>query len=209
MTYTGSAHSMSEFKLSPELLKLIDAVNNRSAELTGDDGDKCIGSQLPTVNRAFEEIQRRGLPAGNQFCDWGSGLGGVCGVAALNGFKSLGIEFHHQFVVAAREIAESQNLPITYCEGTFFVPGDETLSDKHSRMIMTYDKLAWEQTELSHQDIDVVFSYPWPGEEGFTDRVFLRHAKPGTLLVTFHGCDQLLVQRKTEDQNHLEVIDWM
>jgi hypothetical protein len=54
-----------------------------------------------------------------------------------------------------------------------------------------------------------VFGYPWPDEEAFLEDVFMRHASPGALLVTFHDSDYVLVQRKVADSQVLQTLGWM
>ena len=38
-----------------------------------------VGSDLMAANRVMSRIQAEGLARGPLFCEWGSGLGGVCG----------------------------------------------------------------------------------------------------------------------------------
>ena len=59
------------------------------------------------------------------------------------------------------------------------------------------------------EDCNVVFAYPWPGEEAFVDGIFARHASPGALLLTFHGWDRVLVQRKLAENGELTPLGWM
>jgi hypothetical protein len=33
----------------------------------------------------------------------------------------------------------------------------------------------------------VVYAYPWPDEEGLVEELFEGHARPGALLMTYHG----------------------
>jgi hypothetical protein len=58
-------------------------------------------------------------------------------------------------------------------------------------------------------DCDIVFAYPWPGEEAFVDAVFARHASPDALLLTFHDRDRVLLQRKISDCENLESVGWL
>ena len=61
-------------------------------------------------------------------------------------------------------------------------PGIELLvSDPQVRTRLVFDAEAWRQLDLRAVDRDVVFSYPWPGAEGFVERVFAARASPGTL----------------------------
>lgn len=46
-------------------------------------------------------------------------------------------------------------------------------------------------------DWDVVFAYPWPGEEHVIERLFDRYAAAGALLVTYRTEKGTRVQRKS------------
>ena len=63
--------------------------------------------------------------------------------------------------------------------------------------------------DLAPADCDVVFAYPWPGEESIVDGAFARHASPGALLLTFHDLDRVLVQQKRNDQQGLRALGWL
>jgi hypothetical protein len=169
-----------------------------------------VGSDLPAVDRVLSHIQAEGLASGPVFCEWGSGLGGVCGVATLNGFTSLGIEIQPRLVEAARSLATDLGLPMVFAEGTFLLPGDEDLTaTATSRTRSSFANDAWDELDLTPADCNVVFAYPWPGEEAFVDSVFFRHAAADTLLVTYHDLDRVLVQRKLAGRNNLLPLGWM
>jgi hypothetical protein len=191
------------------LALLVEEVRERVLALPGDDRGGYVGSELPAVNRVLARIQAEGLAQGPLFCEWGSGLGGVCGVAALNGFSPLGIEIQGELVDSARSIAKDLDLPMVFAEGTFLLPGDEDLAVATVHTRLAFDCHAWDELDLAPEDCNVVFAYPWPGEEGFVDGIFARHASPGALLLTFHDRDRVLVQRKLADNGELLPLGWM
>lgn len=191
--------------------ELADAVRRERRRLgASDDLGGCIDSELSSVDRVLARIQREGLTRGPVFCEWGSGLGGGCGAAALNGFQPIGIEIHGALVRAARSIADRLGLSTAFAEGTFLLPGDEDLgSFAHEMTTRRFDRSAWGEAGLAPVDCDVVFAYPWPGEEDFVDRVFARHAGADSLLMTFHDFDHVFVQRKNLDELALEPVGWL
>jgi len=191
------------------LVGLMEAVRERFLALHGDDLADYVGSELLAVNRVLARIQAEGLARGPLFCDWGSGLGGVCGVAALNGFSPFGIEIQRELVDSARSLAKGLGLAMVFAEGTFLLPGDEDLTTGMAHTRPTFDRHAWNELGLAPEDCDVVFAYPWPGEEACLDGVFARHASPGALLSTFHDWDHVLVQRKLADGEKLQSLGWM
>jgi hypothetical protein len=194
---------------SEALVGLVREVHERLLALHGDDRGGYVGSELPAVNRVLARIRSEGLAAGSQFCEWGSGLGGVSGVAALNGFASVGIEIQRDLVDSARSLAKKLDLAMVFAQGTFLLPGDEDLIAETTHTRPIFDRRAWDELDLTAADCDVVFAYPWPGEEACIDGVFARHASPGALLLTFHDWDHVLVQRKLGDDRELHPLGWM
>jgi len=192
------------------LANLVEEVRRRLLVLGDDEHPAYIGSELPAVDRALTRIQNEGLARGPVFCEWGSGLGGVCGVAAINGFTPYGIEIQRELVASARSLARDLNYAMVFAEGTFLLPGDQELAagaDSHTRL--EFNARAWDEMELTPEDCDVVFAYPWPNEEAFVDDVFSRHASANALLLTFHDLGRVLVQRKVSDHTQLQTLGWM
>lgn len=174
-----------------------------------DDRQGYVGSDLPAVNRALARIQREGLAPGPVFCDWGSGLGQVCAVATLHGFEPVGIEIQAHLVAAARRLASDLGIAMTFAQGTYLQAGDDAFAIAGARSNLAFNSDAWDELGISPADCDVVFAYPWPGEEALVDGTFLRHASPGALLVTLHADDRVLVQRKVADDPELFTVGWM
>ncbi len=50
---------------------------------------------------------------------------------------------------------------------------------------------------LEPTDFDLIFAYPWPGEEQVIYDLFDRFAAAGAVLITYHGVQGMRVQRKT------------
>jgi hypothetical protein len=189
---------------------LVEAVGERLLTFPQAEDRGFVGSDLVALDRVMSRIQAEGLAPGLVFCEWGSGLGGGCGVAALNGFKAFGIEIQRELVEAARSLAEERALEMCFAAGTFLLPGDQDLTrhpTSHTRL--SFNDRAWSELNLAPGDCDVVFAYPWPSEEIVVDAVFARHASPDALLVTFHDHDRVFVQRKVAGQQKLLTLGWM
>ena len=192
------------------LANLMEEVSQRLLVLTDGEHPAYVGSELPAVDRVLSRIQNEGLARGPVFCEWGSGPGGVCGVAAINGFRPYGIEIQRTLVASARSLASDLNYDMVFAEGTFLLPGDEELAagaNSHTRL--EFNARAWDEMELTPEDCDVVFAYPWPNEEAFIDNVFRRHASANSLLLTFHDLGRMLVQRKVSHHTQLRTLGWM
>jgi len=202
--------TVDDLKVSDEAIaQLEEEVRRRVLSLSSGDRGAYVGSGLGAVNRALVRIRAEGLAPGPLFCEWGSGVGGVCAVAALNGFTPVGIEIQGELIDAARSMAKDLALPTVFAEGTFLLPGDEALAANTTHTHCTFEHDAWDALGVAPGDCDIVFAYPWPGEEACVDGVFARHASSGALLLTFHDRDRVLLQRKLPDSENLQSLGWM
>ena len=191
------------------LASLIEAVENRQLTLSENGRGGYVGSELPALNRAFSRIQKECLSEGPLFCDWGSGLGEACCVAAMNQFTPVGIEIQDELVGAARSQASGLGLSSVFVQGSFLQPGDEDLVSGAGHTKLEFDRRAWDELLLAPKDCHLIYGYPWPGEEEFLESVFVRHASPGALLVTYHDRDYVLVQRQVAEGQELLTLGWM
>ena len=49
---------------------------------------------------------------------------------------------------------------------------------------------------MSPEEFDLIYAYPWPDEEWLVEELFDAHARPGALLLTYHGDRGLWLRRK-------------
>jgi hypothetical protein len=157
-----------------------------------------VPSDYPAAYRALRAVAAGMLAPGTRFCEWGSGLGVVAGLAALAGFEATGIEIDGELVREARELAADHDLAVEFAHGSFIPRAAE-------RRVTAAGVYAWLTTEgddayddlgLELTDLDVVYAYPWPDEEEVTADLFARYACPGALLLTYHGGDGVRARRK-------------
>ena len=157
-----------------------------------------VPSDFPRVYRVLRAVAEAKATPGNLFCEWGSGFGVTACLAAMLEFDAVGIEIDSDLVDAAQMLADDFGLPVEFIRGSFIPKGGEVCADLK-------DDFAWltmeeartnEEFGLEPDDFDVVFAYPWPDEEGVTERLFDRYASAGALLITYHGGDDLRLRRK-------------
>jgi hypothetical protein len=134
---------------------------------------------------------------GNLFCEWGSGFGVVACLAAMLDFDACGIEIEGELVEAARTLAGDFGLPVEFVHGSFIPAGHDVHAAGDEFAWLTTSDGAQEDLGLAPDDFDVIFAYPWPDEEYVTEDLFRRYARPGAVLVTFHGAEDVRVRRKT------------
>jgi hypothetical protein len=155
-----------------------------------------VASDSAQVYCVLRTLANGPLP-GNLFCEWGSGIGVVAGLASLLGFVARGIEREPLLVAAARQLAADFRLPVEFACGSFLPPGaaDAVDAARGPSWLAGGDRLGPEQLEPA--DADVVFAYPWPAEERAIAALFERLAAAGTVLVTYHHSCDLQVRRRT------------
>jgi hypothetical protein len=162
-----------------------------------------VPSDFGRVYQVLKTVEKQSLAPGRRVCEWGSGFGVVASLAATLEFDAYGIEIERELVDAARQLARDFELPVEFVCGSFIPPGGEHLVESGSTFAwLTPDSgTVYEEIGLDADDFDVVFAYPWPDEEGVIWTLFERYASTGAVLITYHGSDDIRVQRKTQGRS--------
>lgn len=147
---------------------------------------------------ALSWLDERRLASGAMFCEWGSGFGVVTMVASLLGFDASGLEVQRELVDEARSLAESQQIAAQFVEGSLVPEGGERLLEDVEDIshLDTSARDGYDSLGLDPDDFDVIFTYPWPGEQRFVEDLFQHYAADGALLLTYHGSEGLRLRRK-------------
>lgn len=103
------------------------------------------------------------LPRG-RFCEWGSGLGIVTGLAAMLGFEAHGIEMDAELCRMSRELLDSNGLKASITQGDYFE---------------------------SNVRADIYYVYCWPTLMESTKEHFACIALPHSLLLICYGQDDI------------------
>ncbi len=148
-------------------LRVSQFVRNSPIRVTG-----FVPSDFVTVYHALRAITEANLARGTSLCEWGSGFGVVASLSAMLGFKVCGIEIERGLVDASRTLADDFGLPVEFVHGSFVPSGAEayaeaTYVDNNAEYfwLVTDADAAYAELRLDPDDFDVVFAYPWPGEE--------------------------------------------
>jgi len=162
-----------------------------------------VPSDFATVYRALRAIAAQNLAPGNLFCEWGSGYGGVACLAAMLEFDACGIEIEGRLVDAARRLAADFGVAVEFVQGSFIPRGGERFAEEaHAEhdaeffWLVTDADQAFDELGFDPDDIDLVFAYPWPGEECLVENLFERYAADGALLLTYNQYDTVRLVRK-------------
>jgi hypothetical protein len=147
---------------------------------------------------ALHAVATSNLTTGNRFCEWGSGFGVITCLAAMLDFDACGIDIEPDLVDAARQLAEDFDLPVEFVRDSFIPAGGERCVDAGGAYswLTTDAGDAHNELDLTADDFDVIYAYPWPDEEEVTGDLFQRFAAVGALLVTNHVGDGFRVRRK-------------
>jgi hypothetical protein len=155
----------------------------------------CDFSRAYQILRAVADAR---LTPGRLFCEWGSGFGVVACLAAMLDFDAYGIEIEGELVEAAQQLADDFGLPVQFVQGSF-IPAEADVhvtAEAAFAWLITDGRPAHEELGLDTDDMDVIFAYPWPDEEGLIGELFERHAARGALLVTYHEGQDYSLRRK-------------
>ena len=157
-----------------------------------------VPSDFSLVYGALRHVADEHLAAGPLFCEWGSGAGVITCLAAMVGFGACGIEFEIDLVGLSIRLARHYHVQANFCHGNFVPHGGQKIAEEVSE----FEWLAvggpdpYDQMELEIDDFDVVFAYPWPGEERVIERLFERFASDGALLITYNGTEGVRLFRR-------------
>ena len=150
------------------------------------------------VYHALAQVQSRQLAAGQRFIEWGSGIGVVACLAAMLDFDAVGIEIEPPLVEIAESLAADHGIAVQFACGSYVPDGAEPFVDTAGDVtwLRTDRPSSYIDLDLEPEDFDIVFAYPWPGEEQLIFDLFTRCAATGSLLLTYLGQDGLRLQRK-------------
>lgn len=136
----------------------------------------------------------------HSFVELGSGSGVVTILADLLGLEACGIEAEPWLVERARQVAEELGSGAVFAEGTFVpVEYEEeivNLSDESLTPMIGAD--GFEELGIELSEFDLVFAYPWPGDEEWLYELIRRYARKDVLLLTYGNRDGFHVLEGTE-----------
>jgi hypothetical protein len=159
-----------------------------------------VPSDFVAVYHALQAIVDADLSPGDLFCEWGSGFGISAMLASMMDFQAYGIEIESSLVEAARSLASDFDLSTEFVQGSFVPSGAEILAE-HTRTdenvwLVTDVDDAYPELGLVIRDFDLIYAFPWPGEEDVMATIFDNYSSAGALLLTFTQLNGIRLRRK-------------
>ena len=129
---------------------------------------------------------------GSRFLEWGSAMGVITIMADLLGYDASGIELDASLVKAAYELAERAGSKARFVTGSFIPTGWKWRPRDGDGRLGTIGHGPSGYLELGRalSDFDVVYAYPWGGEEPMMLDLMQAHGHEDARLVlhtTDHG----------------------
>jgi hypothetical protein len=154
----------------------------------------------PFVAADYERVERALLPLRGptlRFLEWGSATGVITIMADLLGFDACGIELDGELVGIARGLAARFGSRARFAHGSFLPTGYEWRSASGDRRLGTIGRGVSGYLELRHplEDFDIVFAYPWGGEEPVMHDLMRAHGG-GAALLLLHDTEGVQVYRQ-------------
>ncbi len=184
-------------------LRVSQFVENNPVRVTG-----FVPSDFVAVYHTLRAISEANLAPGTSLCEWGSGFGVVASLAVMLGFKVCGIEIERGLVDASRSLADDFGLPVEFVHGSFIPRGAETYAEEVSAdvnaecfWLVTDADDAYDELGLDPDDFDVVFAYPWPGEESVIVSLFEKYAAEEALLLMYNQYNSVRLRRKVDKRS--------
>ena len=153
----------------------------------------------PFVPADYERV----LPAlvahrgpGLRFLEWGSATGVITIIAELLGYEAYGIELDPKLVDVARGLATRYGSAARFVAGSFIPSGYRYRpADGDGRLgTIGYGDSAYPELRHPLDDFDVVYAYPWGGEEGMMIDLMRAYGARGARLL-LHGPEGVRVFR--------------
>jgi hypothetical protein len=134
---------------------------------------------------------------GRRFLEWGSAQGVITIMADLLGFEACGIEIDPALVRTARDLAGRYESGARFAVGSFLPEGYAWKPRSGDGRLGTIGQGVAGYAELGHplEDFDVVFGYPWTGEEPMMHDIMRRYGNRGATLLFYGVSDGMEVYR--------------
>jgi hypothetical protein len=152
-----------------------------------------VAADYESVLHALLALRATGL----RFLEWGSALGVITIMADLLGFEACGIELDPTLVRAARHLAARYESRARFALGSFLPADYEWRPRSGDGRLGTIGQGPAGYAELGHPlaEFDVVFAFPWSGEEPLMHDLMAHHGNRQARLLLYGVRDGVEIYR--------------
>ena len=146
---------------------------------------------IPCDHAGAHDALVRLRPRATTFLELGSAAGVVTVMAGLLGYEACGIELESWLVERSVELAERFGARVSFADGSFVPPEyqDEVSLLSAEFLTPAGGAPAYEELGAELADFDLLYAYPWPGDEEWLFELVRRHARPDALLLTYDASE--------------------
>lgn len=191
--------------LPPEAAALVEQGRQRAEAFYSLPTDQPPGGFLAgdyeLVYSALTLLRESDLLPGLRFLEWGSGFGVILGLAAQLGYESYGIELQSYLTQESQRWLNNLGLDARIATGTY-VPeslrgqygagGDQGLGSA----LANAGPDGYRKLDLDPRSVDLFYVFPQPTDEHVVLDLFDALSKPGAVLLSYRGEDDVLLHRK-------------
>ena len=156
-------------------------------KVRGEEFHPFVAADYESVLEALIPLRRPDL----RFLEWGSATGVITIMADLLGFEAYGIEVDRDLVGQARGLATAWNSNARFAVGSFLPDGyrfRRAGDDPRLGTIAVGDS-GYLKLELPLNQFDIVYGFPWPGEDMMMLDLMKVYGHPDALFL-MHGVDR-------------------
>jgi len=134
---------------------------------------------------------------GRRFLEWGSAHGVITIIADLLGFEAYGIELDSALVARARDLAAKYESRARFATGSFLPGGYAWRPRSGDGRLGTIGEGPPGYAALGHplEDFDLVFAFPWTGEEAMMHDIMRRYGGRQARLLLYGVSDGMQIFR--------------
>lgn len=200
-------------QLDPALLSRIEALHEEGRALFRD-FDRDVRSAAfhpfkPADYGGIVDMLRPFRGLGARFLEWGSATGVIAITADMLGFDAYGIEIDPYLVDIARDLAERFGSSARFAAGSLLPEGYEWRAASGDPRLGTIEpgEPGYAELGLALSDFDLVYGYPWSGEEDMMLDVMRTRGRDGGRLLLNGGRGVTIYERNGDRLDARQPMD--